>query len=50
MTEKEQMLQKIPGYLSKERFEKILAFFKTEAYKDQEWATFEKEFKSNLKP
>ncbi len=50
MTEKEQMLQKIPGYLSKERFEKILAFFKTNAYKDQDWVTFEKDFKSNLKP
>ena len=49
MTEKEQMLQKIPGYLSLERFEKILAYFNTEAYKDQEWADFEKDFKSNLK-
>jgi thioredoxin-related protein len=48
MTEKEQMLQKIPGYLAVEKFEKILAFFKTEAYKDNEWETFEKEFKSNL--
>lgn len=49
MTEKEQMLQKIPGYLTIERFEKILAYFNTEAYKDQEWADFEKDFKSNLK-
>lgn len=49
MTEKEQMLQKIPGYLTVERFEKILAYFNTEAYKNQEWADFEKDFKSNLK-
>lgn len=49
MTEKEQMLQKIPGYLTLEKFEKILAYFNTEAYKNQEWADFEKDFKSNLK-
>jgi thioredoxin-related protein len=48
MTEKEQMLQKIPGYLTKERFEIILAYFKTNAYKDKEWVDFEKNFKSNL--
>ena len=48
MTEKEQMLQKIPGYLSKERFEVILAYFKTNAYLDKEWADFEKDFKSNI--
>lgn len=48
MTEKEEMLQKIPGYLSKERFEIILAYFKTSAYKNKEWADFEKSFKSNL--
>jgi thioredoxin-related protein len=49
MTEKEQLLQKIPGYLSTERFEKILAYFKTDAYKDKEWVDFEKSFKSQLK-
>ena len=50
MTEKEQMLQKIPGYLTVEKFEKILAYFNTEAYKDQEWADFEEKFKSKLTP
>jgi thioredoxin-related protein len=50
MTAKEEMLQKIPGYLSTEKFEKILAFFKTDAYKDQDWGKFEKDFKSNLNP
>lgn len=49
MNEKEQLLQKIPGYLPLEKFEKILAYFKTEAYKDKDWADFEKSFKSNLK-
>jgi thioredoxin-related protein len=50
LTQKEELLQKIPGYLTKERFEKILAFFKTEAYKDITWDEFEKSFKSKLNP
>jgi thioredoxin-related protein len=50
LTKKEELLQKIPGYLSKERFEKILAFFKTEAYNDKTWEEFEKNFKSALNP
>lgn len=49
MSAEEEMLQKIPGYLSAERFEKILAFFNTKAYKNQEWVNFEKDFKSNVK-
>lgn len=49
MSEKEQMLQKIPGYLATEQFEVILAYFKTNAYIDQEWVDFEKAFKSKLK-
>ncbi len=49
MTEKEELLQKIPGYLSTEHFEKILAFFNTKAYVDTDWPDFEKNFKSNLK-
>lgn len=49
MNEKEEMLQNVPGYLSKERFEKILAFFKTKAYENTDWVEFEKNFKSNLK-
>lgn len=48
MTEKEEMLQKIPGYLTTQHFEKILAFFNTKAYIDKDWTIFEKEFKSNL--
>ncbi|MFY9243487.1 MAG: DUF255 domain-containing protein [Polaribacter sp.] len=48
MTEKEELLQNIPGYLSKERFEKILGFFNESAYKTESWETYEKNFKSNL--
>ncbi len=50
MTEKEELLQKIPGYLSAARFEKILAFFKTSAYLDKDWVEFEKNFKGNINP
>lgn len=50
LTKNEELLQKIPGYLSKERFEKILAFFKTEAYQNTTWVDFEKNFKSALNP
>jgi len=50
LTKNEELLQKIPGYLSKERFEKILAFFNTEAYHNSTWVDFEKNFKSTLNP
>jgi len=50
MNEKEELLQKIPGYLSAERFEKILAFFKTDAYLNEDWVAFEKNFKGTLTP
>lgn len=49
LTKEEQLLQKIPGYLSPQRFEIILAYFNTEAYKDTDWPDFEKNFKSTLK-
>lgn len=49
LTKEEQLLQKIPGYLSPQRFEIILAYFKTEAYKDTDWVDFEKNFKSAIK-
>jgi len=45
---KENLIQAVPGYLSKERFEKILAFFGGEHYKQTPWGDFEKEFKSSL--
>lgn len=48
MTGKEQLLQKIPGYLPVENFEKILAYFNDGAYKTDAWEDYEKNFKSNL--
>lgn len=44
----QQLIQTVPGYLAKERFEKILAYFKDPSYKDQPWPEFEKNFKSAL--
>jgi thioredoxin-related protein len=44
----EQLLQTIPGYLTKERFEKILSYFSGDAYKNTPWPDFEKNFKSSL--
>ncbi|MDY0780696.1 thioredoxin family protein [Tenacibaculum sp. IB213877] len=44
----EQFLQAVPGYLSKERFEKILAYFRGDAYKNTPWRDFEKNFKSSF--
>ena len=45
---KEQLIQSVPGYLVKERFEKILAYFSGDAYKNTPWKDFEKNFKSSL--
>ena len=50
LPKKEELLQKIPGYLSKEHFEKVLAFFNTEAYNSINWEEFEKNFKSKINP
>ena len=50
LTKKEELLQKIPGYLSKEHFEKVLAFFNTEAYNSINWEEFDKNFKSKINP
>lgn len=47
-TPDEQLIQSVPGYLAKERFEKILAYFSGEAYKNTPWKDFEKNFKSSL--
>ncbi|MBE7633114.1 thioredoxin family protein [Tenacibaculum finnmarkense] len=42
------LIQTIPGYLEKQRFEKIINFFTKDTYKTTEWTTFEKEFKSTI--
>ena len=44
----EVVIERIPGYLDKESFEKILSYLSTESYKTIKWEDFEKEFKSNL--
>ena len=48
LTKQEELLQNIPGYLTKEMLEKILIFFKDDIYKNENWEDFEKKFKSNL--
>ncbi|MCG8183773.1 thioredoxin family protein [Tenacibaculum piscium] len=42
------LIQTVPGYLSEQRFEKIINFFTKDHYKTTEWTTFEKEFKSAM--
>ncbi|OSY87482.1 thioredoxin [Tenacibaculum holothuriorum] len=44
----EQLIQTVPGYLTKERFEKILAYFSGDAYKNTPWKDFSKNFKSSM--
>ncbi|CAL2059017.1 thioredoxin family protein [Tenacibaculum sp. 190524A05c] len=46
--QEEQLIQSVPGYQAKEKFEKILAYFSGEAYKNTPWKDFEKNFKSAL--
>lgn len=42
------MLQTVPGFLEPAFMEKILVFLGEEKYANQEWADFEKNFKSKL--
>lgn len=44
----QQLIQTVPGYLAKEKFEKILAFFGGANETKTPWPTFEKSFKSAL--
>lgn len=44
----QQLIQTVPGYLKKERFEKILAYFKQSNYTETPWPDFEKNFKSSF--
>lgn len=44
----QQLIQTVPGYLTKERFEKILAYFSSDSYTKTPWKDFEKNFKSSL--
>ena len=49
MNQKEELLDKIPGYLDAKTMEKVLAFFAKDKYKTEKWADFDKNFKSQLK-
>lgn len=49
MNPKEELLDKIPGYLDTKTMEKVLAYFADEKYKTEKWADFDKNFKSQLK-
>jgi thioredoxin-related protein len=42
------MIQPVPGYLDASGIEPILAYFASDAFKDTEWPTFEKDYKSKL--
>ena len=48
LSKKEELLDRIPGYLDKEVMEKILVYFSKEVYKTKKWEEFNKDFKSNL--
>ena len=48
MNQKEELLDKIPGYLDSKTMEKVLAYFAKDKYKTEKWAEFDKNFKSQL--
>lgn len=48
LSENEELLQRIPGYLDTKTFEKILVYFSNTNNLEKDWKVFEKEFKSNL--
>lgn len=48
LSEKEELLQRIPGYLDTKTFEKVIVYFSNKNYVNKDWESFEKDFKSNL--
>jgi thioredoxin-related protein len=48
LSEKEELLQRIPGYLDTKTFEKVIAYFSDKRNMDKDWESFEKSFKSSL--
>ena len=48
LSEKEELLDRIPGYLDKEIMEKVLVYFSEKLYETKKWEDFTKDFKSNL--
>ncbi|KGL58852.1 thioredoxin family protein [Polaribacter sp. Hel1_85] len=48
LSDKEELLDKIPGYLDKKIMEKILVYYSDEIYNTKKWEEFVKDFKSKL--
>ena len=48
LSEKEELLDKIPGYLDTETMEKVLVYFSEKIYETKKWKEFDKDFKSSL--
>lgn len=48
LSEKEELLDRIPGYLDKKVMEKVITYFSEELYNTKEWEEFDKEFISKL--
>ena len=48
LSQTEEVLDRIPGFLEKEIMEKVLVYFSEELYKTKTWAEFNKNFKSQL--
>lgn len=48
LSQTEEVLDRIPGFLEKEIMEKVLVYFSEELYKTKTWAEFDKNFKSQL--
>ncbi|WP_343330758.1 thioredoxin family protein [Polaribacter staleyi] len=48
LSEKEELLDRIPGYLDTKIMEKVLVYFSEKLYETKKWGEFDKEFKSNL--
>jgi thioredoxin-related protein len=42
------VIQNVPGYQNKERFEKIISFFSDDNYKTIKWEVFEEKFESKI--
>ena len=48
LDEKMQLLASVPGYMTPDKLEEILAFFATEAYKNEKFESFKKTFESEI--
>ena len=48
MNEKNELIDRVPGYLEPVMFEKLLVFFNEKKYENGSWNAFDKSFKSKL--